>query len=82
VLLLVLRQTVGVVAVGVAAGCWFGWSVWNVLPTILTGAATWDTRAVAVAAAPLALATLVGAVLPALRAVRDTPVNLISSAAR
>jgi predicted lysophospholipase L1 biosynthesis ABC-type transport system permease subunit len=82
VLLLVLRQAVGVVAVGVAAGCWFGWSVWNVLPTILTGAVTWDTSALAVAAAPLALATLVGAVLPALRALRDTPVNLISSAAR
>jgi hypothetical protein len=80
VLLLVLRQALGVVAVGVAAGCWFGWSVWNVLPTMLTGARTWDTGALAVAAIPLVLATLVGAILPALRAVRDTPVGLISSA--
>ncbi len=80
VLLLVLRQALSVVAVGVAAGCWFGWSVWNVLPTILTGASTWDTSALAVAATPLVLATLVGAILPALRALRDTPVALISSA--
>jgi putative ABC transport system permease protein len=80
VLFLVLRQAVSVVAVGVAAGCWFGWSVWNVLPTILTGAATWDTGALAAAAIPLVLSTLAGAVLPALRALWDTPVNLISSA--
>ena len=80
VLLLVLRQALSVVAFGVAAGCWFGWSVWNVLPTILTGAHTWDTSALALAAIPLVLATLVGAILPALRAMRDTPVGLISSA--
>jgi putative ABC transport system permease protein len=80
VLLLVLRQALSVVAAGVATGCWFGWSVWNVLPTILTGAATWDTSALAVAATPLVLSTLVGAILPALRALRDTPVVLISSA--
>jgi putative ABC transport system permease protein len=80
VLLLVLRQALSVVAAGVAAGCWFGWSVWNVLPTILTGAATWDTSALAAAATPLVLSTLVGAILPALRALRDTPVVLISSA--
>jgi putative ABC transport system permease protein len=80
VLFLVLRQVISVVAAGVVAGCWFGWSVWNVLPTILTGAATWDTSALAVAAAPLVLSTLVGAILPALRALRDTPVNLIGSA--
>jgi putative ABC transport system permease protein len=80
VLFLVLRQAVSVVAVGVAAGCWFGWSVWSVLPTMLTGAATWDSSALAVAAAPLVLSALVGAVVPALRALWDTPVNLISSA--
>jgi hypothetical protein len=51
-----------------------------VLPTILTGAATWDTSALALAATPLVLSTLVGAILPALRALRDTPVVLISSA--
>ena len=80
VLFLVLGQVMSVVAAGVVAGCWFGWSVWNVLPTILTGAATWDTSALAVAAAPLVLSTLAGALLPALRALWDTPVNLISSA--
>jgi putative ABC transport system permease protein len=80
VLLLVLRQAVSVVAVGVAAGCWFGWSVWNVLPTILRGAATWDTISLAVAALPLALATLVGAMVPAVSAVRDAPGQLIASA--
>jgi predicted lysophospholipase L1 biosynthesis ABC-type transport system permease subunit len=80
VLLMVLRHALSVAVAGVAAGCWFGWSVWNVLPTILTGAHTWDTSALAVAATPLVLATLVGAIVPALRAVRDTPVGLISSA--
>jgi putative ABC transport system permease protein len=80
VLLLVLRQAVGVVAVGVAAGCWFGWSVWNVLPTILRGAATWDTSSLAMAALPLALSTLVGAILPAVSALRDAPGHLIASA--
>jgi ABC-type antimicrobial peptide transport system permease subunit len=79
-LLMVLRQALSVVAAGVLAGSWFGWSVWNVLPTILTGAVTWDTAAFVVAATPLMLATLVGAILPALRAVRETPVVLISSA--
>jgi putative ABC transport system permease protein len=80
VLLLVLTQAARIVVAGVVAGCWFGWSVWNVLPTILRGAATWDTGALAVAAIPLVVSTLVGAILPALRAVRDTPVKLISSA--
>jgi hypothetical protein len=78
-LLLVLRQAVGVVAVGVAAGCWSGWSVWNVLPTILRGAATWDTSSLAMAALPLALAMLVGASLPAGSALRDAPAHLIAS---
>jgi hypothetical protein len=80
VLLLVLRQAVGVVAVGVTAGCWFGWSVWNVLPTILRGAATWDASSLATAALPLALSTLVGAIVPAVSALRDAPAHLIASA--
>ena len=80
VLFMVLKQAVGVVAVGVAAGCWFGWSVSSVLPTILAGAATWDASALAGAAVPLVLSTLLGAVVPAFRALWDTPVNLISSA--
>ena len=79
-LLLVVRQAAAVVAAGVVAGCWFGWSVWNVLPTILRGAATWDTGAIAVSAAPLALATFAGAMLPAVRALRATPAQLMSSA--
>jgi hypothetical protein len=79
VMLLVVRQAAGVAAAGVAAGCWFGWSVWNVLPTIIRGSATWDTRAVAAAALPLILATFAGGLLPALRAVRRNPADLLSS---
>jgi predicted lysophospholipase L1 biosynthesis ABC-type transport system permease subunit len=79
VVLLVLRQAAGVAATGVAAGCWFGWSVWNVLPTILRGSATWETGAVASAALPLVLATFAGALLPALRVVRRSPADLLSS---
>jgi putative ABC transport system permease protein len=76
--LLVLRQAVAVVAMGLVAGCWFGWSVWNVLPTILRNAAVWDTRAVASAALPLIVATLAGALWPALRASREEPVELLA----
>jgi putative ABC transport system permease protein len=80
VLLLELGQTVVVVAVGVAAGCWFGWSVWNVLSTILRDAATWDTSALAMAALPLTVSALVGAILPAVTALRNAPGHLIASA--
>ena len=49
-LLLVLQQALMVAAAGVAAGAWFGASVWNALPTILRGAGTWDTRELILAA--------------------------------
>jgi hypothetical protein len=76
--LLVLGQAVAVAATGIVAGCWFGWSVWNVLPTILRGSATWDTRATAAAALPLVLATFAGAFLPAFRTVQRPPARLMS----
>mgnify|MGYP006263587311 CR=1 FL=1 len=68
-----------VVIAGVVAGCWFGWSVWSVLPTILRGAATWDSAAIGGAALPLTLATFAGALLPAWRALRRDPAYLIGS---
>jgi len=80
VALLVLGQAAAVAAAGLVAGCWFGWSVWNVLPTILRGSATWDSRAIALAALPLVLATFAGAMVPALLAVRRNPARLLSSA--
>jgi len=78
-LLLVLRQASLVAAVGVAAGAWFGASVWNALPTILRGAGTWDTHELIRAALPLVVATLVGALLPAMRAMRGSPARLMGS---
>ena len=76
---LVAGQAAAVVIAGVLAGCWFGWSVWSVLPTILRGAATWDSAAVAAAALPLTLATFAGALVPALRALGREPAQLIES---
>jgi putative ABC transport system permease protein len=76
---LVAGQAAAVVFGGVVAGCWFGWSVWSVLPTILRGAATWDSRAVVLAALPLTVATFAGALLPAVRALRRDPVALMAS---
>jgi hypothetical protein len=49
-----------------------------VLPTILRDAAAWDAGLVAVAAAPLVLATMAGALLPAFRAVRNDPAKLLA----
>jgi hypothetical protein len=76
---LVAGQAAVVVIAGVVAGCWFGWSVWSVLPTILRGAATWDSAAIGGAALPLTLATFAGALLPAWRALRRDPAYLIGS---
>jgi MacB-like periplasmic core domain/FtsX-like permease family len=76
---LVAGQAAVVVVAGVVAGCWFGWSVWSVLPTILRGAATWDWPAIGGAALPLTIATLAGALLPAWRALRRDPADLIGS---
>jgi len=75
---LVLRQAVSVALVGVAAGLWFGWSVWSVLPTMMTGAATWNTEAIMWLALVLILATLAGALLPVIGAVRASPARLLS----
>ncbi|HET7470960.1 MAG TPA: FtsX-like permease family protein [Gemmatimonadales bacterium] len=78
--MLVAAHAGAVVIGGVVTGCWFGWSVWSVLPTILRGAATWDLSAVLAAAFPLAVATLAGALLPAWRALRRGPVELMAAA--
>jgi predicted lysophospholipase L1 biosynthesis ABC-type transport system permease subunit len=78
VLALVVRQAAAVAVAGIVAGWWFGSAVWRVLPTILRDAATWDAGVVAVAAAPLVLATMAGALLPAVRAVRSDPAKLLA----
>ncbi len=79
VLLLVLRQSAQVATVGLVAGWWFGIAVWNVLPTILRGAAPWDTVIVAWSALPLVAATLVGALWPGLGAMRKAPAVLLGA---
>jgi hypothetical protein len=75
----VMRQAAAVVAGGLVAGWWFGSAVWNVLPTILRGAATWDTATFVGAAIPLVLATLAGALLPTLQALRSAPAAQLAS---
>jgi hypothetical protein len=76
---LVAGQAGAVVIGGIVAGCWFGWSVWRVLPTMLRGAATWDWAAIGGAALPLTVATFAGALWPAWRALRRDPAELIGS---
>jgi predicted lysophospholipase L1 biosynthesis ABC-type transport system permease subunit len=78
--MLVAGQAAAVVMGGVVTGCWFGWSVWSVLPTVLRGAATWDSSAVLAAVLPLAVATFAGALLPVWRVLRRGPVELMASA--
>ena len=78
VILLVLRQAAKVALFGVAAGLWFGSAVWNVLPTIMTGAATWDTGIIARLSLVMIAATVLGALLPVLGAVNANPARLLS----
>jgi putative ABC transport system permease protein len=78
-LALVTVQAAAVAAMGVVAGCWFGWSVWSVLPTIFRGAGTWSNAAIGAAAVPLTVATLAGALIPAWRALGRDPAELIGS---
>jgi putative ABC transport system permease protein len=75
----VLGQAASVAFVGVGAGLWFGWAVWSTLPTILTGAATWDTAVIVQVGLVLAVATFSGALMPALGAVRASPATLVSN---
>jgi putative ABC transport system permease protein len=69
-------------AKGVVAGVWFGIGIWSTLPTIVTGAATWDpSRFIPYAVLSVAL-VLAGVLPPAWRASRALPGHLLQSRSR
>ena len=79
VLAFVLWRAALVAAAGVAFGIWAGIAAWDALQTVVAGLPAWDPRAVIRYGALLAAATLAGALVPALRASRRSPVRLLGA---
>jgi putative ABC transport system permease protein len=65
--------------IGAAFGLWFGQAIWSTLPSVMTGAAAWDSRVLLRYTLLLVATTLAGALLPAWRALRATPASLLGS---
>ena len=65
--------------IGAAFGLWFGQAIWSTLPSVMTGAAAWDSRVLLRFTLLLVVATLAGALFPAWRAMRSTPGSLLGS---
>jgi hypothetical protein len=65
--------------VGAAFGLWFGQAVWSTLPSVMTGAAAWDSSVLLRFTLLLVLTTVAGALIPAWRAVRSSPASLLAS---
>jgi predicted lysophospholipase L1 biosynthesis ABC-type transport system permease subunit len=75
----VLRQAVGIVAIGLAAGTVAALASARTLSSLLFGVAPWDPAVLASAAALLGLVSVAASCLPALRAARVDPVAVLSS---
>jgi hypothetical protein len=75
----VLIRAVSVGMAGIVIGLWFGSAVWGALPSVMTGARTWDPVVFFRFAAVLVASSVAGALLPAFQAARKTPAALISS---
>jgi hypothetical protein len=75
----VLVRALGVGVAGVAAGLWFGWPLWGELPRVAPGLDPWSMSTVSRFGFMLVGAAFAGALLPAWRAARMTPVALIAS---
>ena len=78
VLRYVLSRAAVVAAGGVAFGCWSGMMAWDALGSVVAGLPAWDPRVVVRVALLLAVATFVGALLPAWRAARTPPATLLA----
>jgi len=78
VMALVLGRAALVGVGGVAVGLVLGPAVWSALGTIVRGLPAWDTVVVARFAVLLVATTLVGALVPAWRAVRTAPATLLA----
>lgn len=74
----VLSRAAVVAAGGVVFGCWSGMMLWDALGSVVAGLPAWDSPAVLRVALLLAIATFVGALLPAWRAARTPPATLIA----
>jgi putative ABC transport system permease protein len=75
----VLVRAMGVGVAGVATGLWFGWPLWGELPRVVPGLDPWSASTVSRLGCVLVGAALAGALVPAWRAARMTPVALIAS---
>jgi ABC-type antimicrobial peptide transport system permease subunit len=73
----VLSRAVGIALGGVAIGCWFGALVWGTLTSVVAGLPAWDTGTAGRFGLLLALAALVGALVPAWQAARAMPAELV-----
>jgi putative ABC transport system permease protein len=78
VLRFVLVRAVRAGVAGVAIGLWFGWPLWDELSRVVPGLDPWSAPTVARFGCVLLGAALAGALLPAWRAARTTPVKLIA----
>lgn len=78
-LLRILSRAARTGLVGAGFGLWFGQAIWSILPSVMTGAAAWDSRVLLRFALLLVVTTLAGALLPAWRALRATPAALLGS---
>jgi len=76
----VLWRAALVAAAGLAFGLWAGMMAWDALGAVVAGLPAWDPHAVARYGALLVAATLAGALVPALRASRQSPVRLLGAA--
>jgi hypothetical protein len=65
--------------VGAAFGLWFGQAIWSTLPSVMTGAAGWDSHVLLRFTLLLVSTTVAGALIPAWRAMRSTPASLLAS---
>ena len=74
---LFLRQAVGLVIVGVAIGVTGAAGLTRVLRTLLTGVSTMDAWAFTLAPLVLLVVGIVAATLPALRAARVNPIQVL-----
>jgi hypothetical protein len=64
---------------GAAIAAWFGPALWDTLPEMVGGMPPWNLRLVAPLVLVLLAIALAGALFPALRAIRETPIQLLGS---
>jgi putative ABC transport system permease protein len=75
----VLIRALGSALAGVAIALWFGPALWESLPEMVPGLASWNLGIVAPLSLVLVAIAVAGALLPAIRATRETPIDLIGS---